>query len=183
MARRWRIDARCDDGGGLLDERAGLEGDPGERSDVSRAQGFTRGDGAGQHHRALSTLRIFVLMGVGGVSARGVRGFVVVCRRGFGWLLQDRSPVAQRIAATWDHERARKARRAMGRFMGDKFPPGSGSGGRCSTAATTIGRGQYLAGRGRHQEVDKTCAATDNFGFKAMRDPVHIHYLHKPSST
>ena len=87
MARRRRIDARCDDGGGLLDERAGLEGDPGERSDVSRAQGFTRGDGAGQHHRALSTLGIFVLMGVGGVFARGVRGFVVVCYRGFGGAL------------------------------------------------------------------------------------------------
>ena len=83
MARRRRIDAPRDDGEGLLDERAGLEGDIGERSDVSRAQRFTRGGGAGQHHRALSTLGIFVLMGVGGFFARGVRGSVVVCHRGF----------------------------------------------------------------------------------------------------
>ena len=90
MARR-RSDARCDDGGDLLDERAGLEGDTRERSDVSRAQGFTRGDGAGQHHRALSTLGIFVLMGVGRFSARGARGSVVVCHRGFGGFLDHRS--------------------------------------------------------------------------------------------
>ena len=53
MAKRRRIDARCDEGGDLLDERAGLERDAGERPDVSRAQGFTRGAGVGQHHRAL----------------------------------------------------------------------------------------------------------------------------------
>ena len=91
MARRRRIDARCDDGGGLLGERVGLEGDPGERSDVSRAQGFTRGDGAGQHHRALSTLGIFVPMGVVGFSARVLRGSVVMCHRGFGRPLGHRS--------------------------------------------------------------------------------------------
>ena len=91
MARWRRIDAPRDDGEGLLDERAGLEGDIGERSDVSRAQRFTRGDGAGQHHRGLSTLGIFVLMGVGGFSARVLRGSVVVCHRGFVWPLDHRS--------------------------------------------------------------------------------------------
>ena len=117
MARRRRIDARCDDGGGLLDERAGLEGDTEERSDVSPAQGFTRGDGAGQHHRALSTLGIFVPMGVGGFSARVLRGAVVVCHRGFGRPLIIDPPVAHRIAATWDQERARKARRVKRRGL------------------------------------------------------------------
>ena len=96
MARWRRIDAPRDDGEGLLDERAGMEGDIGERSDVSRAQRFTRGDGAGQHHRALSALGIFVLMGVGGFFARGVRGFVVVRHRGFGRPLDHRS--ARRVA-------------------------------------------------------------------------------------
>ena len=100
MARWRRIDARCDDGGGLLDERAGLEGDTGERSDVSRAQGFTRGDGAGQHHRALSTLGIFVLMGVGGFSGRVWRGSVVVSHRGLAGSWTIDPPVAHRIAAT-----------------------------------------------------------------------------------
>ena len=121
MARRRRIDARCDDGGDLLDERAGVDGDPGERSDVSRSQRFTRGDGAGQHHRALSTLGIFVLMGVGGFSARGVRGFVVVCRWGFGWLLQDRSA------------RGAAARGDVGPREGQEGEEGDGAshGGRC----------------------------------------------------
>ena len=91
MARWRRIDAPRDDGVRLLDERASLEGDTGERSDVSRAQGFTRGDGAGQHHRALSTLGIFVPMGVGGFPRRGLRCSVVVCHRGFVWPLDHRS--------------------------------------------------------------------------------------------
>ena len=65
----------------MLGQRADLEGDTGERSDVSRAQGFTRGDGAGQHHHARPTLGIFVLMGVGGFSARVLRGSAVVCHR------------------------------------------------------------------------------------------------------
>ncbi len=133
MARRRGIDARCDDGGGLLDERASLEGDPGERSDVSSAQRFTRGDGAGQHHRALSMLGNFVLMGVGRLSARGMRGSGVVCRRGF---LDHR--FARGAADRGDNGTKRGPRRRGGRWGGswgkmrgrgggDKFPPGSGS--------------------------------------------------------
>ena len=92
MARRRRIDARCDEGGGLLDERARSgRRPPGTIGCQPGRTAFTRGDGAGQHHRALSTLGIFVLMGVGGFSARGVRGSVVVGCWGFGWLLQDGS--------------------------------------------------------------------------------------------
>ena len=73
MLARWRrIDAPRSDGVNLLDEAVGLEGDGGERSDVSRAQGLDRGDGAGQHHRALSTVGIFVVMGGGGLFSRVV---------------------------------------------------------------------------------------------------------------
>ena len=84
MARWRRIDAPGDDGEGLQDEALGVEGYTGERPDFSRAQGFNRGEGADQHHRALSTPGIFVPVGVGGFSARGLRGSVVVCRGGFG---------------------------------------------------------------------------------------------------
>ena len=84
VARRGRIDAPRDDGEGLLDEALGVQGGIRERPDFSRAQGFNRGEGADQHHRALSTPGIFVPMGVGGFPGRGLRGCMVVCRGGFG---------------------------------------------------------------------------------------------------
>ena len=79
MTRQRKIDARCDDGAGLPHQRAGLEGDTAARSDISRAQGFTRGDGAGQHHRALPRFGIYMSVGVGGFS-----GPVVVWHQSFG---------------------------------------------------------------------------------------------------
>jgi len=84
VARRRRIDARCDDGGGLLEERAGPDGDSVERSDVSRAPGFTQGEGAGQHHGALPVPGGLVPMGVGVFSPRMLRSPVMVCHCGFG---------------------------------------------------------------------------------------------------
>ena len=184
MARRRRIDARCDDGGGLLDERAGLEGDTRERSNVSRTQGFTRGDGAGQHHRAFSTLGIFVLMGVGGFSTRVLRGSVVVCHRGSAgpWIIDP--PVAQRIAATWDQERARKARRASKRCMEQDASEGGwgqglpvAAGGRLATATPQPGGFSiWLVGGGIKSGMP--CGAAADSGFKAVGNSVHIHDRH-----
>ena len=71
-------DAPVDDGEALLDEAVGAECDSGERPDFSRTQGFDRGEGADQHHRALSALGILVLMGVGGFAGRRLRRWVVV---------------------------------------------------------------------------------------------------------
>lgn len=76
MARWWRIDAPVDDGDASADEAVGVECSSGKRPDLSRTQGF-RGEGAGQHHRALSTLEIFVVMGVGEFSGGGLRRVVV----------------------------------------------------------------------------------------------------------
>ena len=90
MARWRRIDAPCDDGEGLLDDALGVQRDTGERPDFSRAQGFNRGEGADQHHRALSTPGIFVPMGVGGFPDRGLRSCVVVCHRSVGRFLHRR---------------------------------------------------------------------------------------------
>ena len=92
VARWWGIDAPVDDGEALLDEAVGAECDSGERPDFSWAQGFDRGDGADQHHRALSVVRILVLMGVGGFAGCGLRRRVMVQsslmvrRGGFGRL-------------------------------------------------------------------------------------------------
>ena len=77
MARWWRIDAPVDDGDASADEAVGVECGSGKRPDLSRTQGFDRGEGAGQHHRALSTLEIFVVTGVGEFSGGGL-GRVVV---------------------------------------------------------------------------------------------------------
>lgn len=77
MARWWRIDAPVDDGDASADEAVGVECGSGKRPDFSRTQGFDRGEGADQHHRALSTLEIFVVTGVGEFF-RGGLGRVVV---------------------------------------------------------------------------------------------------------
>ena len=164
--RRWR---------GLLDERAGLEGDTEERSDVSPAQGFTRGDGAGQHHRALSTLGIFVLMGVGGFSARVLQGSIVVCHHGFGRPLDHR--FARRAADRGDVGPGRRGGRRGNAW--NQMPVGGRVGTRFrwrpaaarSTAAISI-RLVRIVGKG-----GMTSDPTAYIGSKAAENPVHVHDL------